>query len=148
MLVFLSAGYFKSGNCRRELYAAVEQGKPLVVVREGNEEKGGGSAADFRAECVAYCSDAAAGVAEVVAAVFTREPIVWLRAHEFQHESLKQIAHQLLAASPSFACPAGVHQLAPGLFIPGELGCMRFEVPVHLLVCEANAGAPRFATKL
>ena len=41
VLIFLSAGYLESKNCRREARAAVQQNKPIVLVRETERDKGG-----------------------------------------------------------------------------------------------------------
>ena len=42
MLFFLSKKYFGSRNCLREVRASLEQEKPLVLVHEQQEDKGGG----------------------------------------------------------------------------------------------------------
>ena len=42
MLFFLSRRYFQSRNCLREVRASLEQEKPLVLVQEQQEDKGGG----------------------------------------------------------------------------------------------------------
>ena len=41
MLVFLNKGYISSRNCRRELVAAVDANKPLILLRETDLNKGG-----------------------------------------------------------------------------------------------------------
>lgn len=38
-IVFLSKGYFRSANCRRELYAALAGGKPFVAIHEADAAK-------------------------------------------------------------------------------------------------------------
>ena len=42
MLFFLSKNYFISRNCLREVKASLEAQRPLVLVHEQQEEKGGG----------------------------------------------------------------------------------------------------------
>jgi len=41
VLCFLSSGYFASRNCRREIYAALGNNKPIVGVIEADKDKGG-----------------------------------------------------------------------------------------------------------
>ena len=41
VLIFLSRGYFQSRNCLREVRAAMERNKPLILVLETDEAKGG-----------------------------------------------------------------------------------------------------------
>ena len=42
MLFFLSKHYFTSRNCLREVKASIAEQRPLVLVHEQQEEKGGG----------------------------------------------------------------------------------------------------------
>ena len=51
VLCFLSRGYLRSTNCLREVRAALEKGKPLVLVHEADPDKGGGTLAKLRSEC-------------------------------------------------------------------------------------------------
>ena len=39
VVIFLSVGYFRSANCRRELYATLAAGKPIVTIREADPAK-------------------------------------------------------------------------------------------------------------
>jgi len=41
VLIFLSSGYFASRNCRREVYAALAENKPIETVIEADKDKGG-----------------------------------------------------------------------------------------------------------
>ena len=51
MLFFLSKHYFTSRNCLREVKASLEAQRPLVLVHEQQEDKGGGPLEALRAEC-------------------------------------------------------------------------------------------------
>ena len=51
VLCFLSRGYLRSTNCLREVRAAREMGKPLVLVHEADPDKGGCTLAELRSEC-------------------------------------------------------------------------------------------------
>ena len=48
MLFFLSKKYFGSRNCLREVTASIAHEKPLVLVQERQEEKGGGTIETLR----------------------------------------------------------------------------------------------------
>ena len=86
VLCFLSRGYLRSTNCLREVRAALETGKPLVLVHEADPDKGGGTLAKLRSECPE----------ELQAAIFDAgwPMVVWHRIEAFQHVSLKVIARR------------------------------------------------------
>jgi len=146
-IIFLSAGYFESFNCRRELYAALASTRPVITVHEADTAKGGASLAALQAECRENCTEEApsghpsySGPAEVVAAVFEeQDPVVWVRVHAFQLESLKAIALRMLGHFPAqlhSRRSLSVHQaeLAAGVMVPGEVGPYAFRGPVTILV--------------
>ncbi|EOD11084.1 hypothetical protein EMIHUDRAFT_214887 [Emiliania huxleyi CCMP1516] len=88
-------GYLRSTNCLREIRAALEMGKPLVLVHEADPNKGGGTLAELRSECPE--------VEELQAAIFEAgwPMVVWHRIEDFQHVSLKVIAEALLLQMPT-----------------------------------------------
>ena len=130
MLCFLSRGYLRSTNCLREVRAALEMGKPLVLVHEADPDKGGGTLADLRAECPE----------ELRAAIFDAgwPIVVWHRIEAFQHVSLKVIAEALLLKTPKYE-----NEKALPLCIPGELRAddLAFPKPVVLWASTLNDGA-------
>ena len=146
-LVFLSAGYFKSFNCRRELYAARGSNRPFIPVFEADAAKGGASIEALKAECRENCVEVAPpaypsyrGPDEMLARVFEEaKPIVWVRVNAFQLESLKAIALRMLLHSPFYASrPA---ELFAGVTVPGEAGPVAFSGSVTILACRGNKGA-------
>ena len=130
VLCFLSKGYLRSTNCLREVRAALEMGKPLVLVHEADPDKGGGTLAELRSECPE----------ELQAAIFDAgwPMAVWHRIEAFQHVSLKVIAEALLLKTPKYA---GEDELP--LCIPGEVRAddLAFPKPVVLWASTLNAGA-------
>ena len=136
-VIFLSVGYFRSANCRRELYAALGANKPLIAVREDDTTKGGASRSALEDECLESCGERAREVAEKV---FVEEPTVWVRVSEFQNESLKVVAYHLLRAMPGYEALEWLRG-PEDLCIPGELGPLSFKAPLRLLVCGQNEGA-------
>ena len=143
-VIFLSVGYFRSANCRRELYAALGANKPLIAVREDDTTKGGASRSALEDECLESCGERAREVAEKV---FVEEPTVWVRVSEFQNESLKVVAYHLLRAMPGYEALEWLRG-PEDLCIPGELGPLSFKAPLRLLVCGQNEGAYAVALEL
>ena len=76
MLFFLSKNYFTSRNCLREVKASLDAQRPLVLVHEQQEDKGGGPLETMRAECRE----------EMRAYVFDGQaPITWHRVSHYQN---------------------------------------------------------------
>ena len=148
-LVFLSVGYFKSPNCRRELYAALASDRPFIPVYEADTTKGGASLAVLMDECRANCVDVApaaylsyCGPDQMLARIFGVDPIVWVRVNAFQLVSLKAVALRMLRHSPYYV--SCLPELADGVMVPaGEAGPVAFSGPVTVLVCRDNDGCPR-----
>jgi len=135
VLIFLSKGYFYSTNCVKELDACFQLRKPLVLVHEADAGKGGAPLEVLRGNCHQ----------DKVAYVFgNREIITWHRVKEFQLVSLKQIAAQMLHASPMY------FDCEPSLHVPNETSSrgLGFRTPVALYVSPANPGASDFADAL
>ena len=146
-LIFLSAGYFRSWNCRRELYAALAANRPFILIHEADAAKGGASIQALRDECLESCVEVAPpaypsyrGPDEMLARVFEEaDPIVWVRVNAFQLESIKEIALRILRQAPYYALHT--RELAPGVTVPGEIGPRGFTGLVTILVCRDNKGA-------
>ena len=51
IVIFYSKGYFKSKNCRRELYCAINKNKPIIVLYEGGDS----TIEEMRKECALFC---------------------------------------------------------------------------------------------
>ena len=93
MLFFLSKNYFTSRNCLREVQASIEEQRPLVLVHEQQEDKGGGPLETMRMECRE----------EMREYVFDgRTPITWHRISHYQNLTLKLIATEMLRHSPKY----------------------------------------------
>jgi len=88
ILIFLSRGYFASRNCLREAHAAQQLAKPLCLVLEMDEAKGGAPLAAMQAECPD----------ELRPYVFggKRTLIQWHRVADLQLLTLKMIALEVL----------------------------------------------------
>ena len=154
VIVFLSKGYFRSANCRRELYAALGAGKPILAVQETDEDKGGASMEELMNECREYCVDEAPpshpayqGPDEVMKAIFLDlPPVIWVRVADFQLQSLKLLTQRVLLHLPYYKEDAA--DLAGGIKVAGELGPLRFSDPIRILTCAGNTGAQSVAREL
>uniref|UniRef100_A0A7S3T1A3 TIR domain-containing protein n=1 Tax=Emiliania huxleyi TaxID=2903 RepID=A0A7S3T1A3_EMIHU len=108
VLLFLSRGYFASKACAIEYEAAVRLGKPLILVHEGNENKGGLPLEQARRDCPEPLREA----------VFSGRPIVsWQRSDAFQQIALKRIVAEVLVACgcdlPRSVARRNLHATAP-----------------------------------
>ena len=143
IMIFVSKGYFKSGNCLREARHAVAIDKPLTLMRDG--DRGEMSVADIKRD---ECPD------ELLDDIFDgREVIEWHRIKDFQLISLKLLAEQLLLGCPEYAAEMMAESSANGstkslvaeanLYCPGEIDLrgLSFSTPPVLYVSKDNPGA-------
>ena len=131
MLFFLSKKYFGSRNCLKEVKASIAQVKPLVLVQEQQEDKGGGPLETLKAECR---DDKMRG------AIFDgRTPILWHRISHYQNLSLKLIATEMLRKN------ADLVLIQHGELVTSKL---TFAKPLVLWCSTANPGADEVVTEL
>ena len=138
MLFFLSKKYFGSRNCLKEIAASLEQGKPLVLVHEQQEDKGGGPLEILKAECR---DD------QMREAIFDgRTPIAWHRISHFQNLTLKLIATEMLRNGPRFQGSLSGGDAPEDLVLiqHGEVNASKLTLP-QLLVLWCSAGNPGVA---
>jgi len=134
-LIFYSGGYFRSKNCRREIYAAVNFQKPIFIIYEGDDFV----LDEARDECRKFCTEGF----DVVGRVFAMTPILWLGgggAH-YAIEAVKMVSFSILRNLPFYCKRPG--ELAPGLKVQGELGAVEMSIPVDVFVCAGNVGSRR-----
>ena len=135
MLFFLSKKYFGSRNCLKEIVASLEQRKPLVLVQEQQEDKGGGTLEVLKAECR---DD------KMREAIFDgRTSIAWHRITHFQNLTLKLIATEMLRNGPRFQGSLSGGNAPEDLVLNqhGELNASKLTLP-HFLVLWCSAGNP------
>ena len=161
VLCFLSAGYFRSAACQREIRHALLRRKPILLVRETDDKHGAIPLSTLRSECPEDCR----------AELYTHTMVPWFRVREFQLCSLKAIVQHIFTASPSYARmlkkpltlrddsgrrsseEAQTSRREDGLaklYIPGELEHKRmvFASPVLLAYSEHNPGARQVAEEI
>ena len=138
MLFFLSRKYFQSRNCLKEIRASLDQEKPLVLVHEQQEDKGGGPLDVLKAECR---SD------EMRDRIFHgRTPITWHRISHYQNHTLRLIATEMLRQGPRYDSDEQVLTL----LLPGEVRVSELALPRPLVLwCSAgNPGSAEIAQEL
>ena len=88
MLIFLSKGYFFSGNCKKEIIATLKVGNPIILLHETDPMRGGASVEQLTKDCPD----------EMVGGIFGQQlPIIpWLRVKEYKLISLKMIVSSML----------------------------------------------------
>ena len=146
-MVFLSRGYFKSKNCRRELYQSIDSKKPTVLIHEGDYDKGGGPLTMLATECRESCTDTERGSEQITTRIFERSAalVPWVRLGDFQVVSLRLLAFELLKHT---SYQKRENSLSKGLFIPGYAKNPYFMNPVHLVYAPTNKGAKELAVEL
>ena len=135
VMMFLSKGFFWSAPCQREIRAALQSEKPLVLVHEANLKHGGISLDTIESQCLDEWRD------QIFA---SNHPVVsWQRQHIYQIVSIKAIASALLHASPRFKEP-------PLLYVRGETlrETLHFPRLVRAYASPHNPGAHEAAQEL
>ena len=141
VIIFYSEGYFESRNCRRELYAAVEQNKPIIVLYDGTD----GVVENINEECDRYCSDNQ-DPAKVLNRVCAAEHILWLTGKYFSHESMKLLTKEILKFLPYYQRRKTA--LNKGLKLAGQLGTVALSSQLNILVCNDNVGCMEVAEEV
>merc|ERR1719491_1479316 len=137
MIIFYTKGYFRSKNCRREVYAAVTADKPIYLIYESDIC----DVEEMREECYKYCNKGE----NILEKLFANTPIPWLGngGSSFAIESIKLVSIAILSNLPFYKRIPG--QLEKGVKIAGECSQLKLPSPVDVLVCEDNVGAHRIA---
>jgi len=144
VLIFYTEGYFRSKNCRREVYAAVNADKPIYLLHED----GICDVEDIKEECARFCNEGTQNNSKkdkILQKVFEHDVIPWLGSGGsiFAIETIKLVSLAILRHLPFYVRDST--KLSHGLKIAGELGKVMFSSTVDLLVCEDNFGARRVA---
>ena len=136
--LFISQGYFLSRNCIKEIHAALEFEKPLLLVAETDPQHGGAPLPELIAECPE----------ELRSRIFDGErPIIpWLRIGEFQTESLRLLIEGILLATPRYEGRTD----AVRLLVPGSKSDVLVTLPAAetLWLSAHNPGAIAVAKQL
>ena len=148
IMIFVSKGYFKSGNCLREAKCTLEKRKPIVLMHDPN-----GAPLETLKED--ECPEDHEGVLMRGPIFDGREVIEWHRIKDFQIISLKLLAYQLLLGCPSDKNTWDKHlgteiSTDRQIFLPGEVSRLKlaFPAPVLLFVSANNRGAKETAALL
>jgi len=159
VLIFLSKGYFRSKNCLREVVASTKKRKPIVLVWEPDQSKGGSPVEALKAELYErreLLAELGSTPEECEHYIFEESqtdgrPIVpWFRIKDFQLRSLRMIVRTMLSDSPAYVQKGKGGYKAISLYMPGEINPSRMssKAPVCLYASPLNPGAAEVAQEL
>jgi hypothetical protein len=139
-VLYYSEGYFKSTNCRREIYAAIEFNKPIVLIFSGEV-----AVLDImKEECSQHCDS---DKVDTILSKLLRSdedstsitgPIQWLDEGSFSAAALGQIYHRIFMYLPYYI--KNKQELARGIMVPGTMDPVSLYNPITILVLEDNIG--------
>ncbi len=157
-VLFYSKHYFESRNCRREIYAAISLGKPIIVIYEGDERV----LDELKTECMVNCeSPNNSDGAEILQNIFesgtnshqnhglcTRDDnlIMWLKEGNHSAAALERICLLLFKNLPHYQ--RHPQELDRGIFVPGEIGSVHLQSSITIIVDDKNAGSRELADEL
>ena len=143
-ILYYSKGYFRSKNCRRELYAAYHFCKPVIVIYEGDSSV----IEEMRDECCDYCVDGSVSNISLLQYLSNDVPIRWLNEGAFCAAVLNRIYTRLLHYLPYYQ-GTRTHLLKDGIKVPGEItGSISLGRSINILVCDYNPGALEVAEEI
>ena len=156
IVIFYSEGYFRSKNCRREFYKAVELKKPIIVLYDG----GVNVVEEMKEECQTQCTNdesrkESTSVSDLLDILTgsapgenSDEPICWLKEGSFSVESLKLVFLRVFRNLPFYQDNSRRRQLDKGLYLPSDVDSVPLSSSVQLLYCEENVGAFELAKEI
>ena len=147
-VLYYSEGYFKSTNCRREIYAAIKFSKPIILIFSGD-----GSVLEvMKEECAQHCDS------DKVDTILSRllgddedstpstGPIQWLDEGSFSAAALGRIYNRIFLYLPYYM--KNKQELAQGIMVPGTIGPVSLYNPISILVLEDNTGGLELVDEL
>jgi hypothetical protein len=147
-IIYYSQGYFKSPNCNREVYAALAEDKPVLIIYKGDDDKLDGTF--VKRKMIEECQSSflfeanKPGPNEVYNYLFSqRDPIAWFNDAVFSAVSIRLISECIMSCLPFYQKNATV--LLEGLRVPGDLGPVKMTSSIEILVCDTNSGARELA---
>ncbi len=153
-VIYYSKGYFKSKNCRRELYAAIKLEKPIIVLYKGNSSV----IEEMVQECFDNCQgNDSPGQDSILQRLLNNNqfnlqtmstlpvpssshgPIQWLDEASFSSAALRLIYCRVLSHLPHYE--GELHEeMCKDITVPDELGRITLTSPINILVSLSNQG--------
>jgi len=140
--LFYTKGYFRSRNCRRELYAAIHTGKPIIVLHDETTT----GIDEIHRECQSGFSLEECDL-DIPLKSFVKKTILWLGSstREFSVESVKMVFLCILEVLPFYI--RNPSYLNEGLTVSTELGPVELTSFKTIIVSETNSGAHSVAER-
>lgn len=143
-IMFYSTGYFWSKRCYEELRAALEAGKPILLMYEGYESE---TLKAIRNECIKSLKGKPEEAKEILEAIFTIDPINWQDDGTLHAKCLNLIYYQILRQLPYYLNDES--DLQAGIMVPGQLIDIKVKNTTRVFVCyEYNSGVVDIIDKL
>jgi len=133
LMVYYREGYFSCSRCRREIYAAVAQNKPIIVLHDGEDD----AVITMKEDCVDYCNDGP-DINRVLKHLYAIDPILWLNRKHFEQESVKLVAMHIFTSLPFYQ--THITDLEKGLKLGGALGPIYLSSQLDIIVSNYNEG--------
>ena len=156
-LLYYSKSYFQSKNCRREIYAALQLNKPMLLLYEDDKA----TIEDLKRECLECCSltndDKSPGPSVILGKLLGEDlsietgsrsnpPILWINENEYSQASLNLIYDCILRHLPYYE--SNPKELEKGIAVPGEIKPMHLQSQTDVIVYEENRGCMEVANEL
>eukprot|EP00592_Proboscia_alata_P023596 CAMPEP_0194424146 /NCGR_PEP_ID=MMETSP0176-20130528/23412_1 /TAXON_ID=216777 /ORGANISM="Proboscia alata, Strain PI-D3" /LENGTH=2584 /DNA_ID=CAMNT_0039233745 /DNA_START=230 /DNA_END=7984 /DNA_ORIENTATION=+ len=163
-VLYYSRGYFRSKNCRREIYAAMYLDKPIIVLYEGDDS----TVEDMKNECMDHCGGNnvekdCPGSACILKRLLegdtnmkslqhndpccTHGPIQWLNEGCFSAAAKNRIYSQILGNLPHYKRYPNL-LLEQGIRVPGELSQVSLDAPINILTHRSKHSCSDVAEEL
>jgi len=127
---------FQSLNCRKELEAALASQRPIILLHEQDDRKGGESLDKLKADCRTHCSD------ETCRQLFSPSVLKISFDQRLSEDFQLVTLRMLVAALYTGLSPRRAVVHAKELSVPSHPQLARtFSSPVHMQVCASNSGA-------
>jgi len=144
-VLFFSAGFFKSVNCRREVMKAMDLDKPITIMFEPTHISVD-QIVEMKDEFNASWPEDPNSEA-VFEYIFKHNPIMWIsNGKQFSLESIKLVTGRLLKGLPWYQKNSGL--LDAGMKINGDIEPVEILIPLDILYCHTNGRAHDLANKL
>ena len=141
-VLYYSEGYFKSTNCRREIYAAIKYSKPIILIFSGD-----GSVLEIMKEECSHQHCDSDKVDTILSSLLRGDedsstsstgPIQWLDKGSFSAAALGLVYNRIFMYLPYYM--KNKNELEQGVMVPGAMGTVSLYNPISILVVEDNSG--------
>ena len=143
-MIYYSRSYFQSRNCRREVNAAIKLNKPIILLYEENGQNS--TIEEMKKDCITNCSRNEIPSEIILQKILEKEGILWLNEAVYSAAALNRIYSSVFCSLPHYQVHD--HELVKGINVPNELGTVRLDSPITVLINHSTAGTLDLAMEL